>query len=552
MKSFSVFVLVCISSVAAHSQSPSKPKLVVGIVVDQMRQEYVHRFDSKFGKGGFKRLTDEGFMLRNAHYNYVPTETGPGHASIYTGTTPAIHGIIANEWYDKDLKKEVNCVNDDKQKTIGSDSRNGEVSPWRNLASTITDELKFATQRRAKVISVSIKDRGAALPGGHMADGAYWYDLLTGDFITSTYYKAALPLWVDEFNKLKLADQYLNQEWKTLLPLDQYKESGIDDSPYETRLKGKEKATFPYNLKELRKTNKDFELLTRTPFGNNILADFAKAAIDAESLGKDEITDFLAVSFSSTDKIGHDMGANSIEVEDTYIRLDKTLEDFFNTLDLKVGKGNYTVFLTADHAVAEIPQYLKDQKMPGGYFKPFEVEANLNEFLQKYFPGKKIVERVSSEQVYLNQDVFNEDPKTSGIDLLIATELISKYLLTVEGVAQVFPESLIRQSAFDEQSIKGKVVRGYHVKRCGDIAFVLEPGWVSWSVTWRGTTGASHGSVYAYDTHVPVIFYGWGIKKGSSVDFHTITDIAPTLSVLLGIKFPSGCTGQPIPELFNK
>jgi predicted AlkP superfamily pyrophosphatase or phosphodiesterase len=548
MKSFFLFALACTCSLTVYSQSPARPKLVVGIVIDQMRQEYVYRFDSKFGKGGFKRLTDEGFMLRNAHYNYVPTETGPGHASIYTGTTPAIHGIIANEWYDKDLKKEVNCVNDDKQKTLGSDSRNGEVSSWRNLASTITDELKIATQRRAKVISVSIKDRGAVLPGGHMADGAYWYDLLNGNFITSTYYKAALPVWVEEFNKLKLPDQYLNQEWKTLLPLDQYKESGIDDSPYETRFKGKEKSTFPYNLKELRKTNKDFELLTRTPFGNDILADFAEAAIDAESLGRDDVTDFLAVSFSSTDKIGHDMGPNSIEIEDTYIRLDKTLEDFFNTLDLKVGKGNYTVFLTADHAVSENPQYLKDQKMPGGYFKPLEVETRLNEFLQKYFPGKKIVERVSSEQVYLNQEVFNQDPKTSGIDLLIATELISKYLLTIDGIAQVFPEAILRQSAFDEQSIKGKVVRGFHVKRCGDIAFVLEPGWMSWSTS----TGTTHGSAYSYDTHVPILFYGWGIKKGSSVDFHTITDIAPTLSVLLGIKFPSGCTGQPIPEIFNK
>jgi predicted AlkP superfamily pyrophosphatase or phosphodiesterase len=543
--------IICILSVACfnHSiaQSIERPKLVVGIVVDQMRQEYLYRFDSKFGKGGFKRITGEGFMLKNAHYNYVPTETGPGHTSIYTGTTPAVHGIVANDWYDRSLKREVYCAEDDKQKTLGSDSKAGEMSPWRNLASTITDELELATQRRAKVIGISLKDRSSIMPAGHIPDGAYWYDMSNGNFITSTYYKAALPLWVDEFNKRKLPDYYLNQEWKTLLPIDQYKESGIDDSPYETRFKGKERSTFPYNLKELRKTNKEFDLLQNTPFGNDFLLEFAKAAIEGEALGKDEITDFLAVSFSSTDKVGHNTGPNSVETEDTYLRLDQNIEELLNTLDSKIGKGNYTIFLTADHAVAEVPQYMKDLRMPGGYFRPSYVEAGLNDFLQKYFPGKKVVDRVSTEQVYINSEAFNEDPKASGIDFLIATELISKYLLNVEGVAQVFTQSQIKQSAYDEQGIKGKVVRGYNFKRCGDISFVLEPGWLSW----YANTGSTHGSAYTYDTHVPMLFYGWGIKKGSSVAPHTITDIAPTLSVLLSIKYPSGCTGQPIKEILD-
>jgi predicted AlkP superfamily pyrophosphatase or phosphodiesterase len=546
MRLLIIFLLLINFSVGI-AQTADRPKLVVGIVVDQMRQEYLYRFDSKFGKGGFKRITDDGFMLKNGHYNYVPTETGPGHASVYTGTTPAIHGIIANEWYDKDLKKEVNCVNDDQQKTLGSESKAGQVSPSRNLASTITDELELATQRRAKVIGLSIKDRGAALPAGHIPDGAYWYDVSNGNFITSTYYKAALPVWVDDFNKLKRPDQYLNQEWKTVLPIDQYKESGVDDSPYEGRLKGKERATFPYNLKELSKTNAPYELVINTPFGNDLVAEFAKAALDGEALGKDDITDFLAISFSSTDRIGHSAGPNAVEVEDTYLRLDRTLEDLLNTLDSKVGKGNYTVFLTADHGVAEVPQYMKDIKMPGGYFRPAYVEAGLNDFLQKYFPGKKIVERLSTEQVYLNPEIFSQDPKTSGIDFLIATELITKYLLSVEGVSQVFTQSQIRQSAYDEQGIKGKVARGFNFKRCGDIAYVLEPGWLSWG----GITGSTHGSAYSYDTHVPILFYGWGIKKGSSVEYHPITDIAPTLSVLLRVKYPSGCTGQPIKEMLD-
>lgn len=538
------FALANANAIARQSDSP---KLVVGIVVDQMRQEYLYRFESKLGNDGFKRLINEGFWLKNAHYNYVPTETGPGHASIYTGTTPAVHGIVANEWYDRSMKREVNCVGDDRQKTLGSSSKAGEASPWRNLATTMTDELKLATQRRAKVVGISLKDRGAILPAGHMPDGAYWFDALTGNFITSTYYKAALPLWVDQFNKRKLADQYLNLEWNTVLPLNQYRESGIDDSPYEGRFKGKERATFPYNLKEIRKNYKDFDVVGLTPFGNDLVAEMAKAAIEGEELGRDNITDFLAISFSSPDRIGHSTGPNAVEIEDTYIRLDKTLADLLATLDAKVGKGNYVVFLTADHGVAEVPQAMKDWNIPAGYFRPPYVESQLNEFLQPYFPGKKVLERLSTEQVYFSSDLFNADAKSSGVDALIATELVTKFLLNTEGIAQVFSQATLRLADFNEGGIKGKVVRGYHPKRGGDLAFVLEPGWLAWATP----TGSTHGSAYTYDTHVPVIFYGWGIKQGSSVELHTITDIAPTLSVLLGIKFPNGCTGEPVSELWK-
>jgi predicted AlkP superfamily pyrophosphatase or phosphodiesterase len=532
---------------AIVSKAQDSPKLVVGIVVDQMRQEYLYRYESKFGEGGFKRLMNNGFMLTNAHYNYVPTETGPGHASIYTGSTPAVHGIVANDWYDRALKKEVNCVGDEKQSVVGGDLKSGLVSPWRLLATTITDELKLATQKKAKVVGISIKDRGAVLPAGHNPDGAYWYDSKTGNFVTSTYYKTVLPAWATKFNSLKRADHYLSQEWNTLLPIEQYKESDGDDSPYEGKMKGKERATFPYNLPELKKLNGGYELLGNTPFGNNIVAEFAKQVMEGEGMGKDDITDFLAVSFSSTDKVGHNVGPNAIELEDTYIRLDRSLEDFFSTLDNQIGKGAYTVFLTADHGVADVPQSMIDGKIPAGYFRPSYIESTLNDFLQKYFPGKKIIEQVTSEQVFLNQEAFSEDPKTSGIELLIATELVRKFLMSTEGIAQVFTESVLQQAAFDEQSIKGRVVRGFYPKRCGNIAFVLQPGWISWS----GVTGSTHGSAYSYDTHVPIIFFGKGIKKGSSSTYHPITDIAPTLSILLKIKFPNGCAGQPISEIVD-
>jgi arylsulfatase A-like enzyme len=227
--------------------------------------------------------------------------------------------------------------------------------------------------------------------------------------------------------------------------------------------------------------------------------------------------------------------------------LDKTLEELFAYLDKEVGKGAYTVFLTADHAVSEVPQYLTDLRVPSGYFRPAYVKSALNEHLEKYFPGKTIVEEFSSGEVYINQKAFEGDPRSSGIDLFVATELITKFLLSTEGVAQVFPSTTLRQANSDEIGIRGKVVRGFHPKRSGDIAFVLEPSWISWG----GVTGSTHGSGYSYDTHVPIIFYGAGIKKGSSSQFHTITDIAPTLSVLLKIKFPSGCTGQPVVEIVD-
>jgi hypothetical protein len=417
---------------------------------------------------------------------------------------------------------------------------------WKEMA-TITDELKMGAQKKSKVIGISVKDRGAVLPAGHLADGAYWYDGKSGKFITSTYYRNALPQWVETFNGLKLADSYLNQTWNTALPINQYTESSQDESPYERKLQGKEKPVFPYNLKELRKANGDFDLLSATPFGDDLLTEFAKASIAGEQMGKDADTDFLAISYSCPDIVGHAMGPNSIEIEDTYIRLDRNIEDLLKTLDKEVGENNYLVFLTADHAVAEVPQYLKDNRIPAGNFAVSSLEINLNDFLQKYFPGKKIIEKISNDQIFLNQDLFAGDPKSAGIDLLIATELITNYLQSVEGIAQVFSKTLLKQGAHNETGIKGMMVRGYNFKRSGDIAYQLEPHWISGG----GAQGTTHGSAYSYDTHVPILFYGKGIKQGHSSTYHAITDIAPTLSVLLKIKFPSGCSGQPINEMLD-
>lgn len=549
MRKPTLFFLFLLGQVVVLAQTPGtdRPKLVVGIVVDQMRQEYLYRFSNKFGEGGFKRMMGEGFMLQNAHYNYVPTVTGAGHASVYTGTTPANHGIIGNDWYDKELKKNVYCAGDPSVSTVGSSSvEDGKMSPHRLLTTTITDELKLSTQKNAKVIGISIKDRGAILPAGHMADAAYWYDEKVGKFITSTYYMTALPAWVDNFNKRNLPDTYLSQTWNTLLPIEQYVESGPDNTPYEGKLGGKDKPTFPYDLPAMYKKN-GYDILSYTPFSNDYLTELAKAAIDGEKMGADEVPDFLCVSYSATDKLGHAVGPNAIELQDIYLRLDRSLADLFRKLDETAGKGNYVVFLSADHAVAENPQYLIDNKVPAGFFRNSNLKSRLNDFLKPYFPGKDVINTIMNEQIYFNHGAFSSDPKTGGMDLLIATELTVNFLVQEKGVANAFPKSLLRQGAYDEAGHKGLAIRGYNPKRSGDITMILEPGWYdAWSVT-----GTTHGSSYTYDTHVPILFFGKGIKHGTSVLPHTITDISATLAILLKTKFPNGCTGQPVAELFD-
>ena len=500
--------LLLTGQIALAQVATDKPKLVVGIVVDQMRQEYLYRFYEKFGTGGFKRLVNDGFMMKNAHYNYVPTVTGPGHASVYTGTTPAVHGIIGNEFYDKRSKKFVNCVEDSLYKPVGIDVGNGDVSPWRMLTSTVTDELKLSTQRKAKVISISIKDRGAVLPGGHMADAAYWYDGASGTFMSSTYYLKTMPAWVVQFNSLKLPGKYLSQDWNTLLPIDQYTESGPDDNPYEGTLGGQRKSTFPYKLSQMHPKN-SYELLTGTPFANDFLTEMAYAAITGEKLGNHDVTDFLCISYSATDAVGHRVGPNAVELEDTYLRLDRDLEELLKRLDKEVGEGKYTVFLTADHGVADVPKYLMDNKVPAGYFNGRDMVENIEKFLNKYYPGRKFIENISNGQIFLNQDAFRQDPKTSGLDMYLVTELIGKYLMTIDGVANYYTEAMLREADFNEGGIKGAMVRGYHAKRSGDIVISLEPGWLDAS----STQGTSHGSPYRYDTHVPMLFFGHGIPR---------------------------------------
>ena len=383
------------------TEQESRPKLVVGIVVDQMKMDYLFRFYDDFAPNGFKRLLNDGFSYNNMHYNFLPTYTAPGHASIFTGATPNMHGIISNEWFNKKTGQPLYCTDDESVKLLGEGlEEDGKMSPKNLLTTTITDELKLTTNFKGKVIGVSVKDRGAILPAGHFADWAFWMTK-SGSFISSTFYGDKFPDWATEFNNEKKYLPYINKGWNLLKPLSVYNESLPDDSKYEGKLNGV-KAVFPYDLKAMY-DKKGGGIIKNTPFGNDYLLDFAKRAVEKENLGADNDVDFLTVSFSSPDYIGHDLGSRAIETQDNYLRLDQNIADFLIYLDNKVGKGNYLLFLTADHGGAENSAFLKDNKLNISNIEPSEIRALLKQFTTDTF-GENLISNYSSFNITLNKE----------------------------------------------------------------------------------------------------------------------------------------------------
>lgn len=517
----------------------TRPKLVVGIVVDQMRWDFLYRYQSRYGNTGFRRLLDEGFSCENALIPYTPTVTAAGHTCIYTGSVPAVHGIVGNNWMDKEKGKSTYCSEDPSVSTVGGTGQNGKQSPRNMLVTTIGDEIKLASNMKGKVFGVALKDRGSILPAGHAANAAFWYDVSTGNWISSTYYMDTLPKWLLAFNNTKPVDAYYAKGWPTLYPIDQYEQSTSDEKPYESKPLGNDQTRFPYDLK--RFINKDYKSIASTPYGNSMTLDVAKALLDAEQLGKGPYTDMLCVSLSSTDYVGHSFGPNSIETEDTYLRLDKDLGVFLSYLDEKIGKGQYTLFLSADHGVAHVPGFLKENKLPGGTFDEREAARSLNGLLRDKFNTDKLVMAAENYQIYLNRplmDSINLNEKS-------VTETICAFLLKQEAVQQALPVKDI-PVALLQPKIKEMLVNGYHPARSGDIQIVLKPGYID-----GGKTGTTHGIWAPYDAHIPMLFYGWGIKQGQTNRETYMTDIAPTITSLLHVQMPSGCVGKPVPEAYK-
>lgn len=529
------FIFFFILSFSSQSQQKTeKPKLVVGIVVDQMRYDYLYRFYDKFQEDGFKRLLTRGFECKNHHFNYMPTYTGPGHASIYTGTTPENHGIIANNWYDKFHNKMIYCVNDDSVMPLGTSSNSEKMSPHRMLSTSFADANRLHTQFKGKTIGISIKDRGAVLPAGHTANRAYWFrGKNEGQWVSTSYYGPQLPTWVKAYNKQQPAKKYL-KIWETLYPIEKYIESGADLNNYEKGYKGKATATFPYDLKKLSKANGGYDIIKSTPYGNNLVTDFAIAALKNEQLGVDNHTDVLAISYSSTDYVGHNFGVNSIEIEDTYLRLDQEIAKLLKTLDQQVGKGQYTLFLTADHGAVHVPQFLDDHKIPAHYFNRRNFKNKVEKFLIEKFKIEGIIKNWSNQQLFINYKKLAQN----NISLQKVTASVSHFISQQAYIQHVFTrEGLIERN---KTSVIGKLIQnGFHQRLSGDIAYVFNPATIAY-----GKKGSTHGSPQAYDTHVPLIFFGKGIKEGKTYKRTSVIDIAPTISALLEIAIPNGTTGN--------
>ncbi|WP_297986715.1 alkaline phosphatase PafA [uncultured Chryseobacterium sp.] len=539
--------LLALSALSLNAQKNKstqleRPKLVVGLVVDQMRWDYLYRYYDKFGNDGFKRLLNQGYSLNNVHINYVPTVTALGHTSIYTGSVPSIHGIAGNDWFDRKTGKNVYCTTDESVKPVGTtNAKVGSHSPKNLWSTTITDELRMATNFQGKVVGVSLKDRASILPAGHNPTGAYWFDDSTGNFVTSSYYMNDLPQWMKNFNAQNLPDKLVANGWSTLLPINQYTESSPDNSSWEGLLGSAKTPTFPYsNLAADYASKKDN--IRYTPFGNTLTLEVAKASLEGESLGKDNITDILAINIASTDYAGHKFGPNSIEVEDVYLRLDKDLAEFFKYLDAKVGKNQYTVFLSADHGGAHAQGFMEEHKMATGFFGE-GAEKSLNKVYKDKYGVENLLTSIDNYQIYLDQNVI----KQNKLDEANVVDYLVDELNKDQSVLYAVNLKKLGQAPIPEP-IKTRIINGYNWQRSGDIQLISHDS----MLPPYAKTGTTHSVWNSYDSHIPLIFMGWGIKHGESNADYNMTDIAPTLSALLKIQFPSGNIGNPITEVLGK
>lgn len=497
---------------AQPTPAPRKPKLIVAIITDQFRLDYFYRFRDQY-TGGLARLASQGAFFTNAHYEHFPTVTAIGHSTFMSGATPSVSGIVGNEWYDRQLRKQVTSVSDDATKLLGAAGAGS--SPSKLLVSTIGDELKMSG-RPSKAIGVSIKDRSAILPVGRMADGAYWFDNKTGNFVSSTYYFPELPAWVKQFNDSRFVDRYAGKEWSVI------------DNPKAAPL-----ATMPAKAEETY-----WAQMQRTPFGNEIVEEMAERAVDAESLGADDATDLLAVSFSSNDYVGHEVGPDHPKVRDISIRTDRVLAKLFVFLEKKVGMANVMVVFSADHGVAPLPEKMIERKMPGGRLTEEDMLARVQAHLtEEYGTGDWIVGR-SGPSAYLNHALI----ASKSLDLAHVRAEVAAMLRKEPHIFRVYTPDQLASGQTLEDLIDTRVRHGYFGPRASDIFIIPEPYYLF------EKSGTSHGTPFNYDTHVPLVLMGPGIKPGKYHRRAAVNDIAPTLATLLEIETPSGSMGRVLDE----
>jgi predicted AlkP superfamily pyrophosphatase or phosphodiesterase len=541
-----VIFIVLIISVSGQGAyiPPEKPKLVIGIVVEQLRYDQLERLKDRLGDNGIRRLLNEGTYFKNASYNYMLTQSAPGHATIASGTEPSFHGINSDSWYMPLRNEMIYCTQDNTVLPVGGSFESGLHSPSNLLASTFSDELEMASNGKAKVFSVGLKESSAILSAGHSATGVYWYDNVTGTWMSSTWYMDSLAAWVNDFNALRLSDAYLNNPWTLLKQKEDYFDCLPDSNSFETGFNGVN--YFPYDLRKLStkglvNSKRDYSLLRETPFGNSFTGDFAIRLIKEEGLGKDDITDFLAICFSSTDNIGHRFGPSSTETADAIFRLDRDVEQLLNYLNDSIGKKNYLVYFTSAHGISEIPSVLEKSRIPTGYFKQNQALQLLKSYLNAVYGQGDWVKGYYEKQIFLNRTLI-EDAKVPLEDI---QKKVSRFLVQFSGVASAYPYTAFEANDFSNGHLK-RIVNNFTPQRSGDIIITLNPGWVE-----KSDYVTNHNSPYEYDSHIPLIWYGWTINRASVSRKVNMTDIAATLSSLCKVPYPNACTGEPMNELMR-
>lgn len=517
-----LLALLLILSFFAHSSSAAgrkKPKLLLAVVIDQFRYDYLTRFEDQYN-AGFARMLRQGAVFTDAHYIHFPTVTAIGHSTFMSGATPALSGIVGNEWYDREAKRRVTSVSDDSVQLLGGVPGGTGSSPRRLLVSTIPDELKMSGHA-SKVIGLSIKDRSAILPAGHMADGAYWFDDKSNSWVTSTYYVTDLPGWVKEINSSRPASKYVGQEWR---PLD----AKPGSKPFCTMVNGSD-VRFCGGIEA-------------TPWGNEMIESFAEQAIGAEQLGRHAGTDVLAVSLSSNDYVGHAVGPDAPEVRDISIRTDRLLGKLMDYIDSQVGAGNTLLVLTGDHGVAPVPEVNQQRKMPGGRLSAALLLDTLNQALNHAFGEGKWVAGNTGDAIYLNLDLI----RSRNLNPSDFERVGAEALRSLPHIYRVYTGEQLASGQVQNDAPARAVSNGYYQQRSGDLLIVPEPYYM-----FGAPPGTTHGTPFNYDSHVPVIFMGAGVKPGRYYQRIAVNDIAPTLAAMLDVEEPSGSMGRILSEIFE-
>jgi predicted AlkP superfamily pyrophosphatase or phosphodiesterase len=524
---------------------PDKPKLVIGIVVEELNYNQLEKFHDKLCENGIKKLINEGTYFKNASYEYLLTQSAPGHATIATGAEPSFHGITSDNWYTPLKNELINCTKDVSVNSVGGSFESGLHSPVNLLVSTFSDELAIATNKKAKVFGVGLKESSAIFSAGHTANAAYWFDNTTGTWMSSSYYISALPDWVNDFNAMKFSDTYLNSTWNLLRPAKDYADCLPDSNSFEIGFNNIN--YFPYDLKKLRSGNtfsskNDYSLLRETPFGNSLTTNFAIRLIQKERLGKDDVTDYLSICYSATDYIGHRFGPSSVEMGDAILRLDDDIKNLLTFINDSIGKKNVLIYFTAAHGISEIPAVLEKNRIPSGYFQQNQALQLLRSYLNAIYGEGEWVKGYSERQIFLNRTLI-EDARLSLDDV---QKKVARFLVQFTGVEAAYPYSAFEANDFGNGNLK-RIINNFSPQRSGDVIVILNPGWVE-KVSDFVT---NHNSPYEYDSHVPLIWYGWTVNRSTVTRQVNITDIAATLSTLCKIPYPNACTGEPMFELFR-